>query len=92
MLTCKQVNEQLSEYYDKALPWRKKLAIRLHLFMCNHCRTVAKQFGLTLQVLHGLNREEKPLDHKDVVALSKKMVGWFQKTNKIDDKKETKDV
>jgi hypothetical protein len=38
MLSCREVTERASDYLDRALPLRQRLAVRLHLFMCQHCR------------------------------------------------------
>lgn len=43
MLNCQEVTEKASEYLDNALPWRQRLEIRLHLFLCHHCRRYLRQ-------------------------------------------------
>ncbi|MCI0657219.1 MAG: anti-sigma factor [Acidobacteria bacterium] len=43
MLTCREVTRLLAsdEYLDAS--WGRRLAIRLHLAMCRHCRRYASQ-------------------------------------------------
>lgn len=38
MLTCREVTQDASDYLDHELPWRRRLAVRLHLLMCTKCR------------------------------------------------------
>ncbi|MFU8820909.1 MAG: zf-HC2 domain-containing protein [Gammaproteobacteria bacterium] len=38
MLTCREVTRHASDYLDRELPWRRRLAVRLHLLMCTKCR------------------------------------------------------
>jgi uncharacterized peroxidase-related enzyme len=38
MLTCRDVTAVSSDYLDGVLPFRRKLAVRLHLALCRHCR------------------------------------------------------
>jgi len=43
-LTCQQASRLLSQAEDEALPWAKRLRLRLHLAYCDACRTVSRQF------------------------------------------------
>lgn len=52
MLTCKEVTRLVSESYDRPLPWRKRIGIRLHLLHCRYCTRVARQ----LRFLHACLR------------------------------------
>lgn len=43
MLTCKQVAASISSDWLERSGWRYRLRVRLHLFMCRHCRRYAAQ-------------------------------------------------
>lgn len=43
MLSCKEVSLLISQSYDARLTWRQRLAVRLHLLICEACSRFAKQ-------------------------------------------------
>jgi hypothetical protein len=43
MLSCKDVSLLLSRACDERLPWRVRLAVRLHLLYCRGCARFRKQ-------------------------------------------------
>lgn len=43
MLSCKEVSLLISRSYDARLTWRQRLAVRLHLLVCEACRRFAGQ-------------------------------------------------
>lgn len=57
MLGCDEVERLLSDYEDGALPYRKLVAIRLHLMMCRKCRSLERSLRGTLGVLRALRDE-----------------------------------
>jgi glutaredoxin 3 len=51
MLSCKELSEKASDYLDGELsPW-SRVQIRLHVFMCNHCRRYMHQLRLAVDAL-----------------------------------------
>ncbi len=44
MLSCKEVSLLLSKACDQELPWRTRLAVRLHLLYCQGCARLERQF------------------------------------------------
>jgi predicted anti-sigma-YlaC factor YlaD len=56
MLNCRNVTALASDHLDGVLPFRQRVAIRLHLLMCVHCRRFARQ-------LHALVRSLKRRGH-----------------------------
>ena len=44
MLSCKEITATASDYYDKNIPWHRKLSFKLHLLMCKHCSRFMKHF------------------------------------------------
>jgi hypothetical protein len=63
MLSCKDITENANAYLEKDLPLSKRLSVRMHLFMCVHCRRYVDQLRITIQTL-GLMKEEHPLDEE----------------------------
>ncbi|MGH8161767.1 MAG: zf-HC2 domain-containing protein [Gammaproteobacteria bacterium] len=57
MLTCKEASELTSAGYDRDLRLRERMALRLHLMMCVHCRRFARQLAL-IQNLVGTRTDE----------------------------------
>lgn len=51
MLNCRDVTQHASDYLDKTLPLGQRLRLRLHLFMCIHCRRYLKQLRATIGLI-----------------------------------------
>ena len=60
MLSCKQLVAHSSEFLDGQLSLRKRMSVRLHLAMCEHCRRFIKQMRLSQAVLQQLPRGKAP--------------------------------
>ena len=43
---CQEVSRLSSQAMDESLPWRKRLALKLHLSMCRWCRRNSEQMRL----------------------------------------------
>ncbi len=43
MMSCRQVTEVIASDRLVDAPWRRRLTVRLHLLMCQHCRRYAAQ-------------------------------------------------
>lgn len=50
MQSCKRATELMSQQLDRELLASEKMSLRMHLFMCRHCRKCNTQF----RVLHDL--------------------------------------
>lgn len=57
MLNCKQSSELLSQALDRPITVREKLAIRLHLLICDGCRNFDKQLTFMRKVARELPRK-----------------------------------
>ena len=51
MLVCRDVTELVSDYLERALPLRRRLAVRLHLLRCEACRHYIDQIRKTMRLL-----------------------------------------
>ncbi len=45
MLKCKDIEQGASAYLDGEMNWRQRMAVRVHLFMCHHCKRFIRQFA-----------------------------------------------
>jgi len=43
MITCKEVSQTVASDPLAAAGWRRRLAVRIHLLRCRHCRRYADQ-------------------------------------------------
>jgi hypothetical protein len=43
-LSCQQASRLLSQQQDEALPFGKRVRLRLHLMYCDACTNVSRQF------------------------------------------------
>lgn len=54
---CKEVSRLLSEGQDTQLPAPDRARMRLHLVMCQACRTVDEQMKFLRQAMRSLHRD-----------------------------------
>ncbi len=57
MLTCKEVAESIGRDEWRDAPLWRRLALRLHLWMCPHCRRYAAQLRAIGMAARGMFRE-----------------------------------
>ncbi len=58
MLSCKEVARVLASDALDQYTWGHRLALRVHLLMCRHCRLYARQLRAIAAAARGLWREE----------------------------------
>lgn len=61
MISCKVASRLVSRSLDKPLSWHDRLALRLHLAICKHCR----RFSLQLSKLRHLLKSMVALTEND---------------------------
>jgi predicted anti-sigma-YlaC factor YlaD len=59
-LDCKAVSRLLSERQDQALPEPEQARLRLHLVLCETCRTVEEQMAFIRHAMRRLSQERDP--------------------------------
>lgn len=62
VLTCHDLAEHATDYMEGALPWRARLAVRLHLLVCRMCRAYLAQLRRTTALLRGRALPPPPPD------------------------------
>lgn len=51
MLSCKELVARSSDFLDRQLSFRERMAVRTHLLACRHCRRFIRQMRLTQATL-----------------------------------------
>ncbi len=60
MMTCRQLTELVTDYYEGRLSFLARIRFQLHLGLCIHCRRYVRQIWLTIKTLGGLPPEAVP--------------------------------
>jgi hypothetical protein len=60
MLSCREVTSLTASDRLASAGFRQRLAVRLHLLMCRHCRRYARQLRAMAIVMRDLARDEVP--------------------------------
>jgi putative zinc finger protein len=58
MLSCKQTARLLSQGQDRKLGFGERVALRVHLAICDGCRNVNRQFKFLREAVHALAESE----------------------------------
>ena len=58
MLSCKESTRLLSQAADRKLGFGKRVALRVHLAICDGCRNVGAQFRFLRTAVQQLSRDE----------------------------------
>jgi predicted anti-sigma-YlaC factor YlaD len=61
-LGCQEVSRLLSERQDHTMPAGDRARLRLHLVMCDACRTVEEQLEFLRLAMQRLGQAEPPVD------------------------------
>ena len=70
MMSCREVTELASQYVDRELPIAKRMAMRMHVTMCVHCRRFVRQLRATLELLRSLGEPPEPVVVSEAVVAS----------------------
>ena len=81
MLGCKDITEQANAYLDRDLPFTKRFGVRMHLFICAHCRRYMDQLHVTIETLGRMTKDET-LSEQD----SKRLLECFKKEQQTAEK------
>ncbi len=61
-LSCKEVSELVSQSLDRKLSLRERIALRLHLMMCDMCINYRRQILFMHRAVRQMKRREAPTD------------------------------
>ncbi len=74
MLSCKEVSLLLSKACDQDLPWRTRLAIRLHLLYCRGCARFERQLQFLRAAARRLAQADILLDGAKLSASARSRI------------------
>ena len=57
LLSCKETTRLLSQGEDRKLAFGERVALRVHLAICNGCRNVSAQFLFLRSAVKNLSRD-----------------------------------
>ena len=73
MLTCKEIVKTLSS--EDRRTWRRRLDVRVHLMMCQHCRKYAKHLEILKSGIKNLfSIKNKAADPDKITAIEDKVI------------------
>ncbi len=78
MMSCREVVELANDHLDQRLSVGQRIAFRMHLAMCRHCRRYLRQLRATLRALTELRQTDPPIsadDEAKLIAMFRKHVG-----------------
>ena len=55
MITCREATKLMSEAMDRRLPLGRRIALRLHLLVCDACSNARRQFDLLRRAVRRLS-------------------------------------
>ena len=58
MMTCQEIAEFLADYLEHSLPFRQRMAFKLHLALCRDCRRYLATYKKTQQLVQTLKDTE----------------------------------
>lgn len=67
MLTCREMSEGASELMEGRGPWPQRLAARMHLLMCRHCRRYFRHLRLTVATVRRAKPPARSVDVERVL-------------------------
>lgn len=72
MLKCHDINAMASDYLNKDLSFRQRMAFKTHLFLCHNCRHYVRQLKTTISSIRLMPVKQTVIDEK-VKALAKQL-------------------
>ena len=63
MLSCKETTRLLSQGEDRQLAFGERVALRLHLAICDGCRNLKAQFKFLRSAVKNLSQDEDEDKH-----------------------------
>ncbi len=60
MLTCKDASHLVSHGQDRALSFRERWGLRIHLWLCGNCRRFDRQVALMRRLLRQSDQRAEP--------------------------------
>ncbi len=68
MTNCRDITKQASDYLDRHLTLRQRLAFALHLLICGKCRLFLRHLRLALTVYQHMPQQEISTQEAEAVV------------------------
>lgn len=65
MMSCSEITELVTAYLDRRMPLSQRMAFRMHILMCPHCRRYLRQVRATVKLTGQLPAEPIPDQVRD---------------------------
>jgi len=79
MLKCRDIESMASEYLDKNLSLRQRMAFKMHLFLCHNCRNYIRQLRTTIESIRLMPQKQPILIDQHVKNLAQQLKDSTQK-------------
>jgi hypothetical protein len=73
MLKCRDIAHQASDYLDRHLTLRQRLAVATHLLLCGNCRAFIRHMRTSIAYYRELPARE--IDEEQAAAIAEKVRG-----------------
>lgn len=73
MLKCREIEQLASDYLDKDLSLRQRMAFKMHLFMCHNCRNYVRQLKTTISSIRLMPVNQSKVVDDKVKDLAKQL-------------------
>lgn len=57
MLRCREIVQDADLLLAAELPWQRRIAVKLHLLMCRHCRRYVRQLRALIRAVPFMHRK-----------------------------------
>lgn len=79
MLKCRDIESMASDYLDKKLSLRQRLAFKMHLFLCHNCRNYIRQLRTTVASIRLMPKKQPIVIDQHVKDLAQQLKESAQK-------------
>lgn len=89
MMSCSEITEQVTAYLDRRMPLSQRMAFRMHIMMCRHCRRYLRQMRATVALTGKMPVEPVPDEVRDDLVRALLAVRQDTADNGVDPRPET---
>ncbi len=69
MLKCSEIANLASDYLDKNLSWKESFSVKMHIFICVHCRRFIRHLLSTIHIVQGMEHQKASSEEiKDIIT------------------------
>ena len=68
MLKCREFANLASDYLDKNLGWKESFSVKIHIFICVHCRRFIRHLLSTIHIVQGMEHQKATFGEIKVIV------------------------